>query len=104
MQATERRGVTSFYLIGRLLEEPEKSVSANGRNVIKFKVASLYSGKDNDTPEVFELVGFNNLAQEEYEKGSTMLFQGKLQANNYTKDSNTYYRTNLLVNSISTVA
>lgn len=105
MQTTERRNVNHFYLIGKLVEQPEKSMSANGLKIVRFKVAVAKSIKEpTGETELYELTGFNQLAEEEYEIGKTMCFSGKLSANNYTNESVTRYNSRLLVNSIATLA
>ncbi|MDO4197785.1 MAG: single-stranded DNA-binding protein [Erysipelotrichaceae bacterium] len=93
-----------FYLIGKLAEEPEKSVTTSGTKMIKFRVTAYGSNKESDNMGgINELVGFNGIAEEEYETGTIMCFAGRIGTNNYTKDGVTYYRNNLIVNSIATL-
>ena len=83
--------MTSFYIIGKLIEEPELSISSNGVKIAKFRVCVASKNKEMEpSTDIHELVGFNNLAQETYEVGQLMYFQGRFQANNFKKDDSVF--------------
>ncbi|MBQ6478304.1 MAG: single-stranded DNA-binding protein [Erysipelotrichaceae bacterium] len=96
--------MNAFYLVGRIIEEPEKLETASGIKLCKLRVAVEKNGKDaGETYEVYEIVMFRSLAEENYEVGQYLAVNGKLQANNYEKDGNYYYNAKLLANSVAFV-
>lgn len=105
MQTTERRRMNHFYLVGKLVEQPEKRISTNGTKFIKFKLAVPRSFKEpQGETDLYEITGFNQLADEEYETGKTMCFSGRVSANNYTNEETTHYNVRLVANSIAIIA
>ena len=104
MQVIERIRMNAFYLVGRIIEEPEKLETANGIKLCKVRIAVEKNGKDsNETYEVYEIVMFRSLAEENYEIGQFIAVNGKLQANNYEKEGNYYYNAKLLANAVAFV-
>ena len=104
MQVIERKRMNAFYLVGRIIEDPEKLETANGIKLCKLRMAVEKNGKDaSETYEVYEIVMFRSLAEENYEVGQYLAVNGKLQANNYEKDGNYYYNAKLLANAIAFV-
>ena len=96
--------MNAFYLVGRIIEEPEKLETANGMKLCKLRIAVEKNSKDsNETYEVYEIVMFRSLAEENYEIGQYLAVNGRLQANNYEKDGNYYYNAKLLANAIAFV-
>lgn len=94
--------MNAFYLVGRIIEEPEKLETTNGIKLCKVRIAVEKNGKDSsETYEVYEVVMFRSLAEEKYEPGQYLAVNGKLQANNYEKDGNYYYNAKLLANAVA---
>ncbi|GEM_PF-2505642 len=94
--------MNSFYLVGRVAEEPEKFESANGVKVCRLRVSVEKNSKDpGDSYDLYEVALFRNLAEENYAIGQCVGIAGKLQANNLEKDGNMYYSTRLVGNSVS---
>ena len=104
MQVIERIRMNAFYLVGRIIEEPEKLETANGIRLCKVRLAVEKNSKDSsETYEVYEVVMFRSLAEESYEPGQYLAVNGKLQANNYEKDGNYYYNAKLLASAVAFV-
>ena len=61
------------------------------------------SKDSSETYEVYEIVMFRSLAEENYEIGQFVAVNGKLQANNYEKEGNYYYNAKLLANAVAFV-
>ena len=96
--------MNAFYLVGRIIDEPEKLETASGMKLCKLRMAVEKNGKDSgETYEVYEIVLFRSLAEESYEPGQYLAVNGKLQANNYEKEGNYYYNARLLANSVAFV-
>ena len=93
--------MNSFYLVGKIAEVGAMSQTNSGTNMCRLKVSVEKNTREQDTTnEIFEVVLFRSLAEKEYEVGDNIAISGKLQANNYEKDNNYYYNSNLIANSI----
>ena len=96
--------MNAFYLVGRIIDEPEKLETTSGMKLCKLRMAVEKNGKDSgETYEVYEIVLFRSLAEESYEPGQYLAVNGKLHANNYEKEGNYYYNARLLANSVAFV-
>ena len=104
MQVIERIRMNAFYLVGRIIEDPEKMETANGIKICKVRLAVEKNSKDStETYEVYEVVMFRSLAEENYEPGQYLAVNGRLQTNNYEKEGNYYYNAKLLANAVAFV-
>lgn len=92
--------MNSVNIAGRILDEPSKSRSANGIDLMRFKMAVDKTGKDSGF-DVFEVVVFRELAETKLDIGQFVGVSGKLISNNYEKDDKKYYNCNVVGTSIS---
>ena len=81
--------MNKVILMGRLVKDPEVTVSANGTSIAKFSIAVDRKFKREGEPEAdfFNCVSFGNQAQfiENYlHKGTKVVVTGRIQNNNYT--------------------
>lgn len=91
-------------LVGKLIEEPERSITSSGNKLSKFKISLEKSNKDGETAqEIFEIVAFRDLAEIEMDVGQFIVVNGRLNANNYEKDGKTYYNCSILANNLSVI-
>ena len=95
--------MNNFNVLGKLQDEPERFEGNNGTKYGKIKV-EVDRNKDEFEPEVFEIVLFRSLADIDLHKGQIVCISGRLQANNFTKDNNVKYYTNLVANNLKVVA
>lgn len=95
--------MNNLCLAGHITQEPEKSISTNGTKVAKFKIAVDKFSKENDesTYDVFEVVLFRDLADVDLKVGQFVGVSGKLLANNYQKDSKSYFNCSIVGNNIT---
>jgi len=97
--------MNAFYLVGKIIDEPEKLETANGVRICKLRLAVEKNSKEaTETYEIFEVILFRALAQEEYQNGQMIAVSGKLQANNYEKDSSFYYNAKLIGSNVSYIS
>ena len=93
--------MNSFYLVGKVFEVGQKTQTNSGTSMCRLKISVEKNNREQDTTnEIFEIVLFRSLADKEYEVGDSIAVNGKLQANNYEKDGNYYYNSNLIANSV----
>ena len=94
--------MNDLNIAGRLLQEPEKSQTANGLKIARLKIAVDKLGKDSeDNYDVFEIVVFKELADIKVEIGQFIGVTGRLSANNYDKEGKTYYNCSIVGNYLS---
>ena len=94
--------MNGFYLVGRICLEPERAQTGNGIPLCRLKIAVNKANKDQvDESDIFEVVVFRNLADEDYRIGQFVAVSGRVQANNYDKEGTVYYHASLFGNSIS---
>ena len=104
MQVTERRSMNGFYLVGRITGIPEKAETASGITLCRLRICVSRTNKDQENEdEIFEIVLFRSLAEERYEEGKMVAVAGRIQANNFEKEGNTYYHANLIGNSVTVI-
>ncbi len=96
--------MNGFYLVGTIVEEPEKTETSTGLKLcrLKLSVNKPFKGQE-DGNEIFEVVLFKNLAEEHYEIGQVLAVTGRVQANNFEKEGNVYYHANLIGNNVDLI-
>lgn len=98
--------MNKVILMGRLVKDPEVTVSANGTSIAKFSIAVDRKFKREGEPEAdfFNCVSFGNQAQfvENYlHKGTKVVVTGRIQNNNYTnKEGRKVYEVRIMVEEI----
>ena len=98
--------MNKVILMGRLVKDPEVTVSANGTSIAKFSIAVDRKFKREGEPEAdfFNCVSFGNQAQfiENYlHKGTKVVATGRIQNNNYTnKEGRKVYDVRIMVEEI----
>lgn len=94
--------MNQFFVVGKIIDEPFKGETSNGLKFAKLKVAVEKNIKEQeDITQVFEIAAFRSLSEEDFKIGQTISVLGRLQANNFGKDNNTYYNCNLIANQIA---
>lgn len=95
--------MNTLIIAGKVVEEPQKSVSSNGVNIARFKMAVDKNGKDGSVNgyDLFEVVVFRELADVNLEVGQFVGVTGKISANNYEKEGKSYYNCSVIGNVIS---
>ena len=97
--------MNGFYLVGRIMEVPDKSETSSGLPMCRLKVGVNRTYKDGeDDVDVFDVVLFRSLAQGNYAAGQSVAINGKIQANNFDKEGTVYYHANLIGNSITVIS
>jgi single-stranded DNA-binding protein len=97
--------MNGFYLVGKIISEPEKGETINGTKLCRLKISVDKAAKEQEENyETFEITVFRTLAEADYEIGQSVGINGKLMANNYEKDGTQYYNVRLVGNSISIIA
>ena len=86
--------MTSFYMVGQIKDVLELQTSGSGMKMRKIKV-SVFK-QNSDEQELYEVVLFRQLAENEYNIDDLVAVSGKLSPNNYTKDGASYYNVNLV--------
>ena len=93
--------MNGFYLMGRIISEPERGETANGTRYCRLKISVDKNARDQEeTSEIYEIAVFRNLAENEYKIDQNIGVCGKLQANNYEKDGVQYCNVRLLGNTV----
>ena len=97
--------MNGFYLMGKIIAEPEKGETINGTKLCRLKIAVEKTVKDQgENTEIYEVTVFRTLAEADYEINQSVGIVGKLTASNYEKDGNQYYNVRLVGNNISIIA
>ena len=97
--------MNNFYLIGKLIEEPEKSQTGSGLPMAKLRICVDKSGRDSEEDNnVFEVTAFRSIAEMNIPKGAIVVVSGKVQPNNYSKEGTVYYNTRLVASAVSLIA
>ncbi len=84
---------------GVLTRDAELKYSPSGVAVTRINF-SITEGKDKKRTDYFNAVAFYDLAEElanNYRKGDTISFEGKLQNNNYEKDGKKVYSDRIII-------
>ena len=99
--------MNKFMAIGRLVKDPVKRVSADGKTTIgAFDIAidRKYKRQDDPDADFFSCTCFGKLAEfvdKHLSKGSKIAIVGEVQNNNYTnKNGEKVYGTKIVVNEI----
>lgn len=98
--------MNKVILMGRLVKDPEVTVSANGTSIAKFSIAVDRKFKREGEPEAdfFNCVSFGKQAQfvENYlHKGTKVVATGRIENNNYTnKEGRKVYDVRIMVEEI----
>ena len=97
--------MNGFYLVGRIVDEPEVSETSTGLTLcrLKLSVSRSFRGQEENS-EIFEVVLFKNLAELHYEIGQILGIGGRIQANNFDKEGVKYYHANLIGNSVDFIS
>lgn len=93
--------MNTVNIVGKILENPEKSVSSSGVKLARFKIGVEKNKEDSTAIDVFEVVVFRELADADLQVGQYVGVTGKLSSNNYEKDGKKYYNCSLVGNSLS---
>lgn len=98
--------MNKIILMGRLVKDPEVSVSASGTSIAKFSIAVDRKFKREGDPDAdfFNCVSFGKQAQfvENYlHKGTKVVITGRIENNNYTnKEGRKVYDVRIMVEEI----
>ena len=90
-------------LIGRLVADPEMTVTPNGVSLCKFTLAvnKVKKGQDGQDADFLRCVAFNKTAENlaNYQKkGAQIGVTGSISTGSYEKDGVKHYTTDILVN------
>lgn len=100
------KGVNKVIIIGNLGKDPEVRHMPNGNAVTRVSIATSESWKDkntgqqNERTEWHRIVFFNRLAEiagEYLTKGSKIYVEGQLRTNQWDKDGQKHYTTEIIV-------
>ena len=95
--------MNSFNLFGKIIQEPERSMTANGINLCKVKIAVNKNNEKDETFDIYEITLFRKLAEENYNVGQYIAVNGKLLSNTIEKDDIVYHNVSLIGNNIDIV-
>ena len=88
--------MNTFNIIGKIKEEPKMYVSANGTQIAKVR----FGIDNNDNEEIVEINFFNKMSNLKFDIDRVLAIQGKIRANNFTKDNKTFYNVELVGNNV----
>ena len=93
--------MNNFYLVGSLTEDALQGQTNSGTRISRIKLAVEKNTRDQETSsDIFEVVLFRSLAEQDLKAGDKIAVSGRLQANNYEKEGNNYYNCNLIGSSL----
>lgn len=98
--------MNKIILMGRLVKDPEVSVSASGTSIAKFSIAvdRKFKREGDPSADFFNCVSFKTQAQfvENYlHKGTKVVVTGRIENNNYTnKEGRKVYDVRIMVEEI----
>lgn len=97
--------INNFVMAGRLTADPEMTVSGNGTQVTKFRVACdrQFKKDGGQDADFFSCVAFGKTAEtvaQHFEKGAPIAVEGRVEIDQVEKDGRTNYYTNVVVNSV----
>ena len=101
------RGVNKVILVGNLGNDPETRSMPNGSAVTNISIATTESWKDKNSGQQQErtewhrIVFFNRLAEiagQYLKKGSSVYIEGALRTNQWEKDGQKHYTTEIIAN------
>ena len=96
--------MNNFVLVGRIVEEPERSETSAGIKLCRLKISVDKTNKDQqEESEIYEVALFRNLATDEYLVGQNIAVSGKLQASNVLRDGVMYYNIRLVGNTVTLI-
>ena len=96
--------MNSFYLVGKVADEADKSQSASGMKIARFRLKVPRNSEQGPIDELYEITVFRDLAEENFRVGEIVGVCGKVSANNYEKDDVTRYNARLIGNTVSRIA
>lgn len=95
--------MNQIIISGRITNNPELKVTANGKYVISFSLAVT---RDKENTDFINCVAFGKTAEliNQYtEKGNRIMVNGSLRVDNYEVDGKKQYRTYVLVSNIDII-
>ena len=101
------RGINKVILVGNLGNDPETRSMPNGSAVTNISIATTESWKDKNSGQQQErtewhrIVFFNRLAEiagQYLKKGSSVYIEGALRTNQWEKDGQKHYTTEIIAN------
>ena len=101
------RGINKVILVGNLGNDPETRSMPNGSAVTNISIATTESWKDKNSGQQQErtewhrIVFFNRLAEiagQYLKKGSSVYIEGSLRTNQWEKDGQKHYTTEIIAN------
>lgn len=102
--------MNEFHVVGICQNEPERKLTAGGISYTQLLVESTRPYKNAAgvaETDLFSVTVWKTLADECLEhvrKGSAVAIKGRVQANNYTKDDDIYYRCDLVGEKVAVIS